>query len=119
MNTFKINIIDLERGVRFFNEGLYFKAHEEWEKLWRNTPESPERHFIRGMIKIAAALYHYKKKEYMGTEKLLGSGIRILQEYIEAEIEIDKEAFIKEVEAFYEKFRTLNCIAKDGFPKIR
>ncbi|MFN3479836.1 MAG: DUF309 domain-containing protein [Thermodesulfovibrionales bacterium] len=106
-------------GVRFFNEGNYLEAHEAWEKLWRNTPESPERHFIQGMIKIAAALHHYKKKEYTGTEKLLSSGIKILQEYLKAEIEIDKEVFIKEVEAFYENFRTLKYIAEGEFPKIR
>ncbi|OGW20634.1 MAG: hypothetical protein A2X55_06380 [Nitrospirae bacterium GWB2_47_37] len=109
---------NLDKGIRLFNEGEYFEAHEAWETLWLGTPESPERHFIQGMIKIAAALVHYKRKEYAGTEKLLMSGMKILREYNIAKIAIDKEAFMKEVEAFYEKFKSSKEIAKDEFPKI-
>lgn len=116
MSTFKINAIDLEKGVRFFNEGLYFKAHEVWEKLWLSVPLSPERDFIQGMIKIAAALHKYIKKEYAGTEKLLWSGLKILRENQEAEIPINREAFINDISEFYEKFKVSKEI--DTYPKI-
>jgi predicted metal-dependent hydrolase len=114
-----MSAIDIEEGMNFFNEGRYFEAHEAWEKLWRNAPESPERHFIQGMIKIAAALHHYKRKEFAGTSKLLDSGMKILTEYCAADIAIDKGTFMKEVESFYNKFKSSKDIVIGDFPKMR
>ncbi len=45
-------------GVRFFNEGDFFEAHEVWEDLWLNTA-GPERRFYQGLIQAAVALYHF------------------------------------------------------------
>lgn len=117
MSTLKINAVDLEKGVRFFNEGLYFNAHEIWEKLWRGTPQSPEKDFLQGMIMIAAALHHYRKKEYRGTEKLLLSGLKILRENREAEIPINRETFINDISEFYERFK-VSKETIETYPKI-
>ncbi len=35
----------LEEGIKLFNKGHYFKAHEELEKVWLKLEESPEKRF--------------------------------------------------------------------------
>jgi len=97
---------NFEKGIELFNKGMFFEAHEEWEELWHSTDESPEKHFIQGMIMVAAAMHHYKKKEYKGTEKLLGKAIKILEENKNAKVPVDKEAFLRDTASFYEGFKS-------------
>lgn len=45
-------------GLRLFDSGQFFEAHEEWEDLWRDMEkDNPYRDFVRGLIMVAAA-YH-------------------------------------------------------------
>src|SRR5262249_60283391 len=44
-------------GVRLFNAGEYFDAHEVWEDLWRDCP-SADRRFYQSFIQAAGAPYH-------------------------------------------------------------
>lgn len=57
-----MNFDVLKRGIQLFNGGFYFECHEELEKIWLNIKGSSEGNFIQGIIKIAAAFHHYKKK---------------------------------------------------------
>jgi predicted metal-dependent hydrolase len=109
---------DIEKGIQFFNEGCYFEAHEEWEKYWRNLTDSDEKLFIQGMIKISVALYHFKKKNFAGSEKLLKSGINLLTEHIDAKINIDKNAFIESINLFYKRLKYSEEILENELPKI-
>jgi hypothetical protein len=46
-------------GVRLFNAGRYYDAHEVLEEIWRTcAKESPERLFYQALIQIAAACLH-------------------------------------------------------------
>lgn len=109
---------NLERGIEFFNKGGFFEAHEEWEKLWKQLGESSEKHFIQGMIMVAAALHHYKRLEYRGTEKLLAKAVKILKEHIDANVKIEKGDFLENVVSFYERFRFSVSAEKLPFFKI-
>lgn len=45
-------------GLRAYDRGAYYEAHEHWELLWREEPEeTPKRHFLQGLIQVAAALH--------------------------------------------------------------
>jgi predicted metal-dependent hydrolase len=45
------------RGVRLFNRGRFFEAHEVWEELWKpSTGET--RQLYQGLIQAAASLHH-------------------------------------------------------------
>ena len=44
-------------GLRHFNAGDYFEAHEAWEDHWGHGPAS-ERELTLGLIKAAVALHH-------------------------------------------------------------
>jgi uncharacterized protein len=52
-------------GVRLFNEGHYWHAHEQWEVCWLAARE-PERTFYKGVIQAAAALVHWQKQNPRG-----------------------------------------------------
>lgn len=50
---------DVLEGVRLFNEGDYFEAHERWEDHWGHGP-ADERTATLGLIKCAVALHHLR-----------------------------------------------------------
>jgi hypothetical protein len=57
---------DFKRGIRLFNEGRFWHAHEAWEQVWRRHPEDG-RLFIQGLIQMAAAFHLLiDKKRYVG-----------------------------------------------------
>ncbi|GGK41589.1 hypothetical protein GCM10008955_39250 [Deinococcus malanensis] len=43
-------------GVALFNAGHWWEAHEAWEPLWLQAAGA-ERHFLQGVILLAAALH--------------------------------------------------------------
>ena len=60
----------LDKGIRLFNEGRFFEAHEEGEKVWRDMEESPERYFIQGVIMIEQPLSIIKEANMPGRQSL-------------------------------------------------
>lgn len=109
-----------KKGIKFFNEGKYFEAHETWENQWRNIEKSPEKYFIQGLIMIAVALHHYKKKNYVGTSKLLEKGSNLLKRFKGAKIKIGVDDFMKAIVIFQEKFNSSRQYISDkDFPQIK
>lgn len=47
-------------GVRLFNSGHYWHAHEQWEQCWQSASE-PQATFYKGLIQTAAALVHWQR----------------------------------------------------------
>ena len=46
-----------ERGLKAYQSGEYFDAHEFWEELWRDYPKGDDRQFLQGLIQVAAAMH--------------------------------------------------------------
>jgi predicted metal-dependent hydrolase len=111
----------LDKGIALFNEGKFFEAHEQWEKVWRKMKETPGRRCIQGLIKIAAALVHYKRGEYTGTSRLIENGSRMMLNVSgENLLGIDIESFLKQVSFFYERFKASEGnVSESDFPQIR
>jgi predicted metal-dependent hydrolase len=76
------------RGVREFNEGRFFEAHEVWEDLWHEYREA-DRLFIQGLIQIAAGLYHAQTKNWKGSSSQLSKGIEKLKSFQPTHHQID------------------------------
>ena len=55
-------------GVRLFNAGEFWHAHEQWEACWLASAE-PESTFYKGIIQAAAALVHWKKGNLRGLRR--------------------------------------------------
>lgn len=59
-------------GIRLFNAGEFFQAHEVWEELWREST-GPKRKFLQGLIQAAVALEHYRRSNPRGVAGLARS----------------------------------------------
>ena len=60
------------KGIRFFNRGDFFEAHDVWEELWMQCEES-ERLFYQGLIQAAVSLLHFENGNHIGARKLCRS----------------------------------------------
>jgi hypothetical protein len=63
---------DLAAGVRLFDAGAHWHAHEAWERAWR-ADRNPDRHFLKGLIQLAAACHHLSRGAPGPALRLLGS----------------------------------------------
>ena len=55
-------------GIRLFNAGEFWHAHEHWETCWRGSVE-PEATFYQGIIQAAAALVHWQRGNPRGLRR--------------------------------------------------
>ena len=56
---------DFHQGVRLFNQGRFWEAHEAWEAVWLRHPEDG-RFFIQGLIQLAAAYHQLRRRIHRG-----------------------------------------------------
>lgn len=69
-----------ELGISHFNEGRFFEAHEEWERLWLAESE-PHKTFLQGLIQMAAAFHHHNRGNRRGAEALLAAAVAKLERF--------------------------------------
>ncbi len=56
-------------GIRSFNRGEYFEAHEELEIAWRDEPGAV-RDVYRGILQVGLGYYHIQRGNYRGAVKM-------------------------------------------------
>jgi predicted metal-dependent hydrolase len=86
-------------GIRHFNAGEYFDAHEVWEGLWRACA-GPERGFYKGLIQAAVALYHLRRGNSSGATRLARSGQAYMLALGPRSLGLDAAAFWGAMRAF-------------------
>jgi predicted metal-dependent hydrolase len=90
-------------GLRLFNAGKYFEAHEALEDAW-NAEKGAVRELYRGILQIAVVYLHITRRNYHGAVKVYGRSQRWLKDwadicrgiYVE-ELRRNAEAVITEV----------------------
>jgi predicted metal-dependent hydrolase len=70
----------LAEGLRLYDAGEFFTAHEAWESVWLGLPE-PEKTFLQGLIQVTAAFHHLQRNNPLGTTLLLQAALRRLDRY--------------------------------------
>lgn len=60
----------------FHTDRDYFECHEILEEYWKSTPHRDK--VWVGLIQIAVSLYHWRRNNFAGAEKMMHSAIRIL-----------------------------------------
>ena len=70
----------LGEGLRRYDAGEFFTAHEAWETVWLEAQE-PARTFLQGLIQVTAAFHHLRRNNPLGTERLLHAALRRLEPY--------------------------------------
>jgi hypothetical protein len=70
----------LAEGLRLYDAGEFFAAHEAWEIVWLPAPE-PEKTFLQALIQVTAAFHHWQRKNRQGTARLLRAALGRLEPY--------------------------------------
>ena len=90
-------------GLRLFNAGEYFEAHEALEDAW-NAETGKVRELYRGILQIAVVYLHITRRNYNGAVKVHGRSQRWLKDWPEicrgvevGKLRKDAEAAITEV----------------------
>jgi hypothetical protein len=68
------------QGLRLFNAGEYFEAHEALEDAW-NAEEGKVRELYRGILQIAVVYLHVTRWNYNGAVKVYGRSQRWLRDW--------------------------------------
>ena len=90
-------------GLRLFNKGEYFEAHEAFEDAW-NDEQGNVRNLYRGILQIAVVYLHITRGNYDGAVKVYLRSQRWIQEWPDVcrgiqveELRRNAEAVINEV----------------------
>jgi|ERR1022692_2174953 predicted metal-dependent hydrolase len=70
----------LAEGLRLYDAGEFFTAHEAWESVWLASPE-PEKTFLQGLIQVTAAFHHLRRNNRLGSVLLLQAALGRLDRY--------------------------------------
>jgi predicted metal-dependent hydrolase len=91
------------QGLRLFNAGEYFEAHEALEDAWNAEP-GKVRELYRGILQIAVVYLHVTRGNYNGAVKVYGRSQKWVNEWPEVcrgiqvgQLRRDAEAVINEV----------------------
>ncbi|MBP9733403.1 MAG: DUF309 domain-containing protein [Candidatus Omnitrophica bacterium] len=86
-------------GIELFNKKEFFKAHEEWEKLWMATAKDDAlSDFYKAMIQAAAVFEHIRRHNLRGAAGLLATCLPILERYAPRTQGLDVAALIADLE---------------------
>src|ERR1044071_2058507 len=67
-------------GIRLFNAGEYFEAHEALENAWNAEP-GKVRDLYRGILQIAVVYLHITRENYDGAVKVYARSQRWLKDW--------------------------------------
>lgn len=87
----------LHDGIKLFNSGRYFEAHEAWEDLWRSTG-GPLRLFYQGLVQAAVGLHHLGRGNRNGATAQLQKSLSKLEQYPEQFCRIDNAKLIADLQ---------------------
>ena len=69
-----------EEGLRLFNAGEYFEAHEALEIAW-NEEKGSVRDLYRGILQIAVVYLHITRRNYNGALKVYGRSQKWMKDW--------------------------------------
>ena len=99
-------------GLRLFNKGEYFEAHEAFEDAW-NDEQGNVRNLYRGILQIAVVYLHITRGNYDGAVKVYLRSQRWIQEWPDVCRGIQVEELRRNAEA------VINEVKKLGRERIR
>jgi len=86
-------------GIRLFNAGEWFEAHEVWEDVW-HMAEGEKREFYQGLIQAAVMIEHARRHNPRGVRSLHDNCFKHLAHFTEPFMGIDIPAFLNDLDAF-------------------
>jgi uncharacterized protein len=86
-------------GIGFFNEAVFFGAHEAWETAWRAARHTPDEEFFKALAQLGAGYTHYQRNNPHGVRALLVRAAERLVEYAPTHFDLDVRALLRAIEA--------------------
>ena len=83
----------LVEGVRLFNAGLWFEAHEVLEDAWRAEP-GEVRTLYQGLLQVGVGLLHASRGNLRGALNLLDRGMARLEPFRPHRLGLDVDALL-------------------------
>jgi hypothetical protein len=108
-------------GIRAFNEGDYYAAHDAWEPLWLER-FGEEKDFLQGLILCAVALHHYERGNWNGARSRFRLALEKLEKYPAAYGGIDLLNFVRRMRGALHRLLTEDTpppLDPRRVPKIR
>ena len=94
----------LAEGIRLFNQGNFFEAHEVWEQEWK-IAEGAEKVFYQAIIQAAAALLHIQRGNYAGAVSVYLKSRAKLASLPDVWMGIELAQFRSELRQYFAPFR--------------
>jgi predicted metal-dependent hydrolase len=66
-------------GLRLFNEGLFFEAHEKWEEAWSQVRDRRREQFYRAIIQGAVTLELLRRGRAVGVRQVFTSCLQLFE----------------------------------------
>jgi len=85
----------LVEGVRLFNAGLWFEAHEVLEDAWRAEP-GEVRHLYQGLLQVGVGLLHASRGNLTGALNLLDRGMARLRPFAPRCLGLEVDALLRD-----------------------
>lgn len=82
MGTYPKNYLDYL--ILFHCDRDYFECHEVLEAEWKKKPKGERHQYWVGLIQLAVSLYHHRRKNWIGAEKMIEKASRNLLPYHDA-----------------------------------
>lgn len=93
-------------GIRYYNEGDFFEAHESWEDVWANLAGDRCR-FYQGMIQAAVTLEHILRDNPRGVQRVWPSVLRKFEGLPDVMMGVDIPAFLEGLRPIIEPILTM------------
>jgi len=108
----------LAEGLRCYEGGEFFLAHEHWEGVWLTCAE-PDKTFLQALIQIAAAFHHLQRKNLIGAASLLRAALGRLDAFPAAYGGIEVEELRANVNAWLLALDREDPSLRPPIPQIR
>ena len=82
-------------GIKYFNAGRFFEAHEAWETAWRQTKGTADEEFFKGLSQLGAGYTHYRRQNAHGARALMHRAIGRIAAYGPARRAVDLTALAR------------------------
>ncbi len=94
----------LQTGIDLFNRERFFECHEALEEAWLGA-SGEQKTFLQGLIQVAVALYHLRRKNLVGAGRLLEAGVEKLSGFVPRHEAIDLRGLLQGLEPLRQAIR--------------
>jgi len=87
------------KGIKIFNDGDYFAAHDFFEDLWHSA-ESKNRNFFQGLTQLSVSCFHFVSGNFSGSLSQLEKAKTKLLQYLPDYMEINLTQLLSDINIF-------------------